>query len=154
MLEPMMTSMAKRLLSLNLLAALLALAVPASARPAPHPAPAPRAAAASGPGCGVAAHCTTLSWTETTVPPAGYTLTFNVYRGTTAGGESSTPINSAPLTSTNYVDPVTLTGVAQTFYYTVQAVETGAIAQQATSSEVSATFPGILSAPAAAVSTQ
>jgi len=114
----------------------------------------PMAEPATAGACGSAAHCTTLTWTESTVAPAGYTLTYNVFRGTASGAEGTTPINAAPLTTTSYVDPVTLGSANQTFYYTVQAVETGAIVQTATSSEVSDTFPSILVAPAVTTTEQ
>ena len=71
----------------------------------------------------------TLNWTA----PAGAT-SFNVYRGTTAGGEGTTPIATG-LTGTTLVD----TGLAdgQTYYYQVTAVDTGG--ESARSAEVSAT---------------
>ena len=64
----------------------------------------------------------TLNWTA----PAGAT-SFNVYRGTTAGGEGTTPIATG-LTGTTLVD----TGLAdgQTYYYQVTAVDTGGETQR------------------------
>jgi len=160
--------MKRSVLFLAALAALLSLPAAARAQSAPAPvlsavsgrvqlfpgAFVPMAAAPATGVCGTAAHCTSLTWTETSVAPTGYTLTYNVLRGTASGQESATPINAAPLTTTSYVDPVTLTSANQTFYYEVQAVETGAIVQTATSSEVSATFPSLLAAPAPAAAEQ
>jgi len=111
--------------------------------------------AATTNSCGSAAHCTILNWTETTPCTSPCTMTFNVLRGTSSGGESATPINSSALTALTYTDPITLTSAQQTFYYEVEAVETsGTIVQTATSAEVSATFPAILIAPSAAVTVQ
>jgi len=162
--------MKRSVLFLAALAAVLSLPAAARAQSAPAPvlstrppltaeqlfpgAFVPMAAAPATGVCGTAAHCTSLTWTETSVAPTGYTLTYNVLRGTASGQESATPINAAPLTTTSYVDPVTLTSANQTFYYEVQAVETGAIVQTATSSEVSATFPSLLAAPAPAAAEQ
>ena len=111
----------------------------------------PAMAAAAGSTCsGGAAHCTTLSWTEATSAPAGCTIGYNVFRGTAAGAESTTPLNATLLSATSYQDPATLTGTPQTFFYVAQAVETcSGIAQaSANSNEVSSTFPGIPAAPA------
>lgn len=61
-----------------------------------------------------------LSWTAPTGTVAGY----NIYRGTSPGAESATPINgSTPVTSTSYVD--TGSSVPATYFYTVQAVNSG-----------------------------
>ena len=48
------------------------------------------------------AHSVSLSWVKSTDAVDGY----NVYRGTTAAGESTTPINAALITGTTYVDTV------------------------------------------------
>ncbi len=58
-----------------------------------------------------------LSWTGTTGFPApGY----NVYEGTTTGGESTTPVNASPISGTTY----TATGLTNgtPYYFTVKAV--------------------------------
>ncbi len=59
-----------------------------------------------------------MSWTAATGSVTGY----NVYRGTTAGGESATPINSSPLpaSATSYADPTAVGG--STYYYVVKAI--------------------------------
>ena len=64
-----------------------------------------------------------MSWTAATGTITGY----NVYRGTTAGGESTTPINSSPLsaTATSYADATAVAG--NTYYYVVKAVNGPAV---------------------------
>ena len=50
---------------------------------------------------GTGTHDVILTWTASvTSGIAGY----NVYRGTTSGGESSTPLNSTPINGTTYTD--------------------------------------------------
>ncbi len=60
-----------------------------------------------------------LSWTAA----AGTVTGYNVYRGTTAGGESSTPLNSTPLSSatTTYQDTTVTAGTQ--YFYVVKAVD-------------------------------
>jgi fibronectin type 3 domain-containing protein len=72
----------------------------------------------------------TLSWTA----PAG-AVSYNIYRGTSAGGEGTTPLVTG-ITSTSYVDTTATAGT--TYYYVVTAVNGSAGASQP-SSEVSAT---------------
>ena len=91
-----------------------------------------------------ATHGAVLTWIASPDGAANPTLAYNIYRGTTAGGEGSTPINSTPVaagcsnTSTcTYTDtPVTL-GV--TYYYTLKATMGGAVS--ASSNEISFTVP-------------
>jgi hypothetical protein len=56
-----------------------------------------------------------LTWTAS--PGA---VSYNVYRGTTPGGESSTPLNASPVTDTSFTD--TTIDAGTTYYYVVQAV--------------------------------
>ncbi|HEX4146566.1 MAG TPA: choice-of-anchor Q domain-containing protein [Pirellulales bacterium] len=76
-----------------------------------------------------------LSWSAA----AGAITGYNVYRGTTAGGESSTPLNSSPLpaSATSYADTTALPG--NTYFYVVRAIN-APLAGPA-SSEVSVTTP-------------
>jgi autotransporter-associated beta strand protein len=75
-----------------------------------------------------------LSWTTTGGIVSGY----NVYRGTTPGGESSTPINGALVTTATYND--TTASANTTYYYTVAAVN--ASGSSAASNEANAlTYP-------------
>lgn len=81
-------------------------------------------------------HGITVSWTETnnTDPATG----FNVYRGTTTGGESATALNSTPLpaAATTYFDSAVVGGT--TYFYTIKAVDSFGILSAA-SNEASAT---------------
>jgi titin len=77
-----------------------------------------------------------LTWTASaTSGIAGY----NVYRGTTSGGESATPINSAPIDGTTYADENVAAGA--TYYYVVRAIGLNDVTRSADSNEVSATVP-------------
>ncbi len=73
-----------------------------------------------------------LSWTA----PTGSITGYNIYRGTTAGGESATPLNASPLSpsSTFYMDGSAIAG--NTYYYVVQAIN--GPATSANSNEASA----------------
>jgi titin len=85
---------------------------------------------------GTGIHDVILSWTaSTTTGVVGY----NVYRGTTSGGESATPLNSSPVNGTTYTDTTVQAG--QTYYYVVTAVASNDVTQSADSNEVSATVP-------------
>ena len=64
---------------------------------------------------------------------------YNVYRGTSPGGESATPVNSAPITGTTYTDANVTAGV--TDYYVVTAVASNGISHSINSNEASATVP-------------
>lgn len=72
-----------------------------------------------------------LTWTASTT--AG--VTYNIYRGRTSGGESSTPINTNPVTTTSYVDSVR--GDGTRYYYYVKA-QSATLGESARSNEVSA----------------
>jgi hypothetical protein len=74
-----------------------------------------------------------LSWTAGAGPITGY----NVYRGTTAGGEAATPIATLPPTATSYTDSGRVAG--NTYYYTVKAINYPAVS--AASTEASLTMP-------------
>jgi hypothetical protein len=92
----------------------------------------PQTVALSGTG----AHDVILTWTaSTTSGVAGY----NVYRGTTSGGESATPLNPTPIAGTTLADSNVLAG--QAYYYVITAVAADGTEQSPGSSEVSATVP-------------
>jgi fibronectin type 3 domain-containing protein len=83
----------------------------------------------------------TLSW----IAPFG-AQTFNIYRGTTAGGESATPLATG-VTGTSFLDS-SVTNGAQ-YYYQVTAVDTGGeSARSAESSAIPQTPTGPAAAPA------
>jgi hypothetical protein len=64
------------------------------------------------------AHSVSLSWVASTDPVSGY----NVYRGTAPGAEGTTPINSAIVTGTTYVDTAPVLGED---YYVAKSVLNG-----------------------------
>lgn len=74
-------------------------------------------------------------------------MTYNVFRGTTAGAEGAQPINAAPIASLTFTDSTVAMG--NTYFYVVQGVETCGtfVLTSAKSNEVSATFPTNPSAP-------
>jgi hypothetical protein len=105
------------------------------------PAPTGLTAGAAG-GSGV-----DLTWDAPTAPP-GLTLTgYDVYQGTSPGGESATPINSAPVTTTSYTAPGLDSGT--TYYFDVTAVYRSG--QSPPSGEASATTEEPSGAPEAQV---
>ena len=77
-----------------------------------------------------------LSWTAS---PTGGVVGYYVYRGTSAGGESTTPINSTPMSGNTYTDATGSVGTK--YYYYVTAVAGDGITQSAPSNEASATVP-------------
>lgn len=92
-----------------------------------------------------------LSWTAPSSNGGSAIIGYNVYRGTTAGGEASTPIVTVSGSTTSYTN----TGLtnSQTYYYTVKAVNSVGIS--ATSNEASATpatVPGVPTLTASAIS--
>jgi fibronectin type 3 domain-containing protein len=80
-------------------------------------------------------HDVVLTWTASaTATVVGY----DVYRGTTSGGEGATPLNASPVKGTTYTDsPVT---AGATYYYIVTAVGANGV-QSAKSDEAKATVP-------------
>jgi hypothetical protein len=92
----------------------------------------PQAVTLSGTGT----HDVILSWSDS---PTSGVIGYNVYRGTTSGGESSTPLNSSPIAGPTYADENVQAG--QTYYYFVTAVVSNGISQSAPSNEASATVP-------------
>ncbi len=83
---------------------------------------------------GAGGHDVVLSWTAS---PSGGVIGYNIYRGTTSGGESATPLNSSPLSGTEFTDENVTAGTE--YFYTVTAATSGS--QSAASSETSATVP-------------
>jgi hypothetical protein len=92
----------------------------------------PQSVALSGTGT----HDVMVSWTaSTTSGVVGY----NVFRGTTSGGESTTPLNSTPINGTAYTDANVTAGA--TYYYMITAVGSNDVTQSSDSTEVSASVP-------------
>jgi fibronectin type 3 domain-containing protein len=77
-----------------------------------------------------------LAWTAV---PSGNIAGYNLFRGTSPGGEGSTPLNSTPIQSTSYVDGSVSAGV--TYYYVMTAVAQNGATQSTPSNEVSAAVP-------------
>jgi hypothetical protein len=82
---------------------------------------------------GTGMHSVMLTWSAS--PTGG--VTYNVFRGTTSGGEGTTPINTSPITSLSYTDTNVTPGA--TYYYTVEAVDSAG--SSSASNEASAHVP-------------
>ena len=76
-----------------------------------------------------------LTWTAPSSNGGSPITGYNVFDGTTTGGESTTPVNSSPLSGTTY----TVTGLTNgtTYFFTVKAIN--AVGASAASNEASAT---------------
>lgn len=85
---------------------------------------------------GTGSHDVVLSWTASTT--AGVTG-YNVYRGTTSGGESPISLNSTPINGTTFTDEDVTAGA--TYYYLVASVVSNEVIQSAASNEAVATVP-------------
>jgi len=92
----------------------------------------PQAVSLSGSGT----HDVIVTWTAS--PTAGVAL-YNVHRGTTPNGWSSTPINSTPINGTSYTDQNVTAGT--TYYYIVMDATSEGTCDSAASVEASATVP-------------
>ena len=66
---------------------------------------------------GTGVHDVILSWDAS---PTNGISGYNIYRGTSPGGESSTPLNSAPINSNTYADENVTPGT--TYYYVLKTV--------------------------------
>jgi hypothetical protein len=84
---------------------------------------------------GAGIHDVILYWTGS--GSAGI-VAYNVYRGTTSGGETATPLNATPINGNIYVDENVNPGA--TYYYVVTAIGANAV-QSAASGETEATVP-------------
>jgi hypothetical protein len=90
-----------------------------------------------------AGHSVVLTWTPSPDGSANPTLAYNIFRGTAAGAEGSTPINAAPVAvgcsgaACTYTD--TNVSVGQAYFYTVTAILNGV--QSVPSNECNTTIP-------------
>ncbi len=94
-----------------------------------------------------------LSWTAPSSNGGSSITGYNIYRGTTAGGESATPIATG-VTSTSFVDTGVTNG--QTYYYVIKAVNsagTSSASNEANAKPVSSTIITVPSAPSALTAT-
>jgi hypothetical protein len=85
---------------------------------------------------GTGSHDVLLSWNAS--PSAGI-AGYNVYRGTTSGAESSTPLNATPISGTTFTDANVTDG--STYYYVVTAVAANGTTHSAQSNQASALVP-------------
>ncbi len=85
---------------------------------------------------GTGIHNVNMSWTPSAT--AGVSA-YYVYRGTTSGGEVSTPLNSTPIDSTSFTDASVTAGA--TYYYVVTALASNDDTQSVASTETAATVP-------------
>lgn len=95
-------------------------------------------------GQAMGAHSATLTWTPPSDGSANPSSGYNVLKGTTAGGENATPINSAPVavgcaSTTNCTYTDTNVQAGQTYYYKVEFVVGTTLS--APSPEASGTVP-------------
>ena len=88
-------------------------------------------------------HCVVLTWSPASTPGiAGY----NVFRGTQAGKESSTPLNASPVAggcngaNCTWTDNTVHAGV--TYYYYITTMAAGGVVQGPPSNEAKTTVPG------------
>ena len=80
-------------------------------------------------------HTVALSWVASTTSGAKY----NIYRAVTSGGYNyTTPLNSAPVSGTSFMDCTIALG--QTYYYVIRAVDSNGN-QSANSSETVVAVP-------------
>jgi len=82
---------------------------------------------------GTGTHTVLLQWSPS--PTSG--VTYNVFRGTSKGGEGTTPINPSAISGTSYTDTNVSSGT--NYFYTVEAVNSGG--SSAASNEAEASVP-------------
>jgi hypothetical protein len=85
---------------------------------------------------GTGIHDVVLSWTLSPTPGV---IGYYVYRGTTSGGETSSPLNSTPTNAATFADEAVTAGA--TYYYLVTSVASDGVTQSAASTETAATVP-------------
>jgi subtilase family serine protease len=92
----------------------------------------------------------TLSWPAPSSTGGSAVTGYDVYEGTTARGESATPVNASPVTGTTY----TITGLTNgtTYYFTVKGIND--VGSSAPSNEASATPRTVPGAPRALKATR
>jgi trimeric autotransporter adhesin len=96
----------------------------------------PQSVALSGTGGSASGHNVVLTWTaSTTTGIAGY----NIYRGTTSGEESTTPINTSPVTAITFTDDEVTAG--DEYFYVVTSISSDGVTQSSASPEASASIP-------------
>lgn len=110
-----------------------------TAPPATNPPGSPTALTASP-----AVDSVTLSWTAPTDPGTPALTSYDLFRGTTAGGESDTALAVIESSTTSYVDHSVIPGT--TYYYTLSAASGGSVSGRSNEVHaVSGTAPHITS---------
>jgi hypothetical protein len=85
---------------------------------------------------GTGLHNVVLTWTSSiTFGVIGY----NIYRGASTSGESTIPLNPAPINGNTYIDLAVLPGIK--YFYVATALASDGTTQSANSNEASATIP-------------
>ena len=84
-----------------------------------------------------------LSWTAPTTAGIPALTGYQVFRGTSSGGESSTPLTTVNAPATTFIDGTATPGT--TYFYTVKAIST--LASSDASNEATATVPVIPPGP-------
>jgi len=82
---------------------------------------------------GTGTHTVLLQWTASSTSG----VTYNVFRGTSKGGEGASPINPTAISGTTYTDTNVTSG--QSYFYTVEAVNSGG--SSTASNEAQANIP-------------
>jgi len=85
---------------------------------------------------GAGGHDVVLTWTAS---PTDGIIGYNIYRGTSSGAESKTPLNANPINGTDYTDENVTAG--EQYYYVVTSVTSDGETQSAPSPEATATVP-------------
>ena len=101
-------------------------------------------------GVAAAAHdqSVTLTWTPSTSDGGSPVTGYDVYEGTTPGGESTTPVNATPISPTTTSYTVGTLNNGTKYYFTVKAVNgVGTSAASTEASATPATVPGMPGTP-------
>ena len=85
---------------------------------------------------GTGSHDVVVKWSPS---PSEGIMGYNVYRGTTSGGQGSNPLNATPVSGTTFTDANVSDGA--TYYYTVRTVAANGSTLSAMSNQASALVP-------------
>jgi fibronectin type 3 domain-containing protein len=80
-------------------------------------------------------HTVALSWGTSSTSG----VTYNIYRGTTPGGEGTSPINTSAISETTFTDTNVTSG--QEYYYVVEAVDSDGNSEPSNEAAVSIPTP-------------
>lgn len=96
------------------------------------------------------AHSVTITFTPSTSTPSGPAgLGYNLYRGTTSGGESSTPLNTTPFACSANCQFINSQNLVEgtTYFYYIKTIDITSSKLSPPSNEVSGTIPNTNIAP-------